>query len=205
MAGLTAIKAALLRQDHPVIETERVDHGGTHAARSGRADDDHAVAAEKRQIGGKVRPEEPRRLLLPDHDVLRAGRDHRDDLVTIDRMGRTARLIAARALPAPTSSIPIIRTALPGGVDDRQPLAVCGFDKRLDKFERDPALLAAGGAPAFDRLQNGFRPLAAECPIDVYHEQCGSLAEPGACAEPARGEYRLVALGEKLVPNPLGH
>src|SRR3954452_22304389 len=69
----------------------------------------------------------------------------------------------------------------------------------------DPALLTAGGAPALDRFQNGFRPLAAKRPIDIDDEQRRPLAESRPCAEPAGGEYRLVALGEEFVPDPLVH
>ena len=48
-----------------------------------------------------------------------------------------------------------------------------------------------------------FRPLAAKRPIDVDHKQRRTLPETGPCAEPTRGEYGLVALGEKFVPDPL--
>src|SRR5207249_10989441 len=60
-------------------------------------------------------------------------------------------------------------------------------------------------ARALDRFEDGFRPLAAERPIDVDDQQCRPLAEPGARAEPAGGEHRLVALGQKLVPDRLAH
>src|ERR1700720_140109 len=54
-------------------------------------------------------------------------------------------------------------------------------------------------------LEDGFRPLAAECPIDVNHKKRGPLAKPGAGTEPTRGEYGLVALGKKFVPDALVH
>ena len=57
VAGLTTIEAAFLRQGHTIVEAERVDYGGAHAARGRRPDDDDAVAAEECQIGGEVRPE----------------------------------------------------------------------------------------------------------------------------------------------------
>src|SRR5437588_10831335 len=69
----------------------------------------------------------------------------------------------------------------------------------------NPGLLTARGAPALDRLQNGFRPLAAERPIDIDHKQRRPLAESSSGPEPACGEYGLVALGEEFVPNPLSH
>jgi hypothetical protein len=62
-------------------------------------------------------------------------------------------------------------------------------------FEGDPGLLAAGGSPTPDRLQNGFGLLAAERPINVDHKQRRPFAESGPSAEPAGGEYGLVALG----------
>jgi hypothetical protein len=62
-----------------------------------------------------------------------------------------------------------------------------------------------GGTPALDWLQNGFRPLAAERPIDVDNEERRSIAEAGSCAEPTGGEYGLVALGKKFVPDPFVH
>src|SRR5579872_6290738 len=71
--------------------------------------------------------------------------------------------------------------------------------------QRRPGVLAARGAPALDRLEDRFRPLAAKRPIDVDDEQRRPLAETGPRAEPAGGEDRLVALGEKFVPNPLAH
>src|SRR6202011_2444985 len=149
---------------------------------------------------------ETRRLLLSDHDVSGTRCDHRDDLVAVDRIvGAAARLVAACALPPPAAGIPIIRAALTGRVDDRQPLGARPVDQRLDVFESHPGFLAAGGAPPLDRLEDGFRPLAAERPIDVDDEQCRPLAEPGAGAEPAGGEHRLVALGQKLVPDRLAH
>jgi hypothetical protein len=61
VAGLAAVETAFFRQDHPIIEAERVDHRGAHAARSGLPNDDHAVAAEQYEMGGEV-PEETRRL-----------------------------------------------------------------------------------------------------------------------------------------------
>ena len=47
MARLAAIKAAFFRQDHSIIQAERVDDTGAHAARGGRADNDHAVATKQ--------------------------------------------------------------------------------------------------------------------------------------------------------------
>ena len=82
--GLRAVEAAFLRERDAVVEAERVEHGGAHAARRRRAGDDHAVAAEQREIARHVGAEEPGRLLLVDHDVLRTGRDLGDDLVAVD-------------------------------------------------------------------------------------------------------------------------
>jgi hypothetical protein len=42
-------------------------------------------------------------------------------------------------------------------------------------------------------------------PIDVDHEQRRSIAKSGPRAGPAGGEYGLVALGEKFVPDSLVH
>src|SRR5690242_14701043 len=53
--------------------------------------------------------------------------------------------------------------------------------------------------------RNGFGPLAAELPVDVDDEQCRPLSESGSSPEPACSEYGLVALGEELVPDPVGH
>ena len=59
------------------------------------------------EIGGKARSEETRGLLLLDHDVPRAGRDHRNNLVAVDIVaGSSACLIAARALPPPACRSP---------------------------------------------------------------------------------------------------
>src|SRR6202022_3217391 len=111
--GPPAVEKTFFGQDNAIVEGERIDNGGPHAARSGRPDDDHAVAAEQREIGGKVRPEETRGLLLFDHDVPRARRDHRDDLVAVDIVaGVAAGLVAPRALPAPAAGIPVVRAPL---------------------------------------------------------------------------------------------
>jgi hypothetical protein len=75
----------------------------------------------------------------------------------------------------------------------------------IDVFKGHPALLATRGTPALDRLQNGFRPLAAERPIDVDNEERRSIAEAGSCAEPTSGEYGLIALGKKFVSDALVH
>ena len=44
-----------------------------------------------------------------------------------------------------------------------------------------------------------------KCPIDVDHEECRPLAKPSMGAVPACRKDRLVALGKKLVPDPLVH
>src|ERR1700680_1692526 len=72
-------------------------------------------------------------------------------------------------------------------------------------YSRATQLSSPHEVPALDRFQHGFRPLAAERPIDVDDKQCRSLAESRPCSEPTRGEYGLVALGEKFVPDPLIH
>src|SRR6185436_12229874 len=51
---------------------------------------------------------------------------------------------------------------------------------------------------AYLRLQDGFRPLAAKCPIDVDHQQRWPLAKPSTGAVPACRKDRLVALGEMI-------
>src|SRR5439155_15761023 len=79
------------------------------------------------------------------------------------------------------------------------------IDQCLDVVERDPGRLAAGGAPAFYRLEDRLGLLAAERPVDVDHQQGRALAEAGAGAEPAGGEHPFVALGQKLVPDRLAH
>src|SRR5262249_21231851 len=136
VACLATVEAAFLCKGYAIVEAERVDHGGAHAARSRRPDDDDAVAAEEGQIGSEVRPEEARRLLLSDHYVFRTGGDHRDDLVAVDGIvGAAPRLLAAGALPPPAAGVPIVGAALPGGVDDRQPLGARPLDQRLDVFE----------------------------------------------------------------------
>src|ERR1700730_13673301 len=104
---------------------------------------DQAVAAEQREIGGKVRPEETRGLLFFDYDVPRARRDRRDDLVAVDIVaGVAAGLVAPRALPAPAAGIPVVRAPLPGSVDDREPPGARRFYQLLDIFKSHPALLA---------------------------------------------------------------
>src|SRR5260370_362140 len=118
-------------------------------------------------------------------------------------------LCSALSLPSParppTASIPVFRASLGCGKGDRKALSPGRFGQLLDGFKGPPALLATRGAPARDRLQDGFRPLAAECPIDVDHKQRRPLAKSGPCANSTRGEYGLVALGEKFVPDPLVH
>jgi len=157
-------------------------------------------------MGGEVRSEETRRLLLLDHDIPRSGSNRCDDFVAVDIVvNGAARLVAARALPTPAAGIPIVRGSLPGSVDDRQLLGACRLDQRFDVFEGTPGLLTAGGAPALDRLQDGFRALAAERPIDVDNKQRRPLPESSSGAEPTCGEYGLVALGEEFVPDPLAH
>src|SRR5262249_27828774 len=89
--------------------------------------------------------------------------------------------------------------------DHRDAFGVCRLDQRLDVFERHPGLLTTGRPPALDGLQDWFRLLAAERPIDVDHEQRRSLSEPSACPKSARREYGLVALSKKFVPDPLSH
>src|SRR5262249_33844216 len=127
-----------------VIQAERVDDRGPHAARRGRSDDDYAVAAKQSKVRGEVRPEEAGWLLLFDHDVARARRNHRDDLIAVETvMHRTARFVSARALPPPASTIPIVGTPLAGRVDDREPLGSRRFDQRFDVLESDPSRLAA--------------------------------------------------------------
>src|SRR5277367_2470505 len=96
MARLAAVEAALFGQHHPVIEAERVDHGGAHAARGGCADDDHAIAAEQGEKRGEARPEKARRLLLSDNDVsLEPG-----------AIIETISLRSRPSLPAPLASSP---------------------------------------------------------------------------------------------------
>src|SRR6202043_1356977 len=78
-------------------------------------------------------------------------------------------------------------------------------DQRADIGQRDPGILAAGIAPALDRFQDRLRPVAAERPIDVDDDERRPLAEAAARAIARRAEHRLVALGEKLVPDRFGH
>jgi hypothetical protein len=211
MARLAAVEAAFFGEHHPVVQAEGVDHGGADAARGGGAGDDDAVGAEQGQIGGEVRAEKAGRLLLADHDVLWARRDRRDDLVAVERRcigpgrRRAARLVGARTLPAPAAAVPSVGPPFAGRVDDRETFGARLVDQGLDVVERDPGLFAAGGAPALDRVEDRLGPLAAERPVDVDHQQCRPLAEAGAGAEPAGGEHRLVALGQKLVPHGLAH
>src|SRR6185437_15385258 len=55
VAGFAAVEAALFGEDYAVIEAERIDDGGAHAARGRRAGHNEAVAAEQGQIRREVR------------------------------------------------------------------------------------------------------------------------------------------------------
>ena len=79
------------------------------------------------------------------------------------------------------------------------------FDQLFDVGERHPGILAAGGAPALDRLEDRLGSLTAERPVDVDDQERRALAKAGAGAKPAGGEHRPVALGQKLVPDALAH
>src|SRR5580692_7032034 len=206
VARLRAVEAAFLGQRDAVIQAEAVEHGGAHAARRGGAGDDQAVAAEQRQIARHVGAEEARRLLLEHHDVLRFGRDRGDDLVAVE-IGDDGMpvLVAARILPQPRAGIPIVVAAHAGGVDDRDAFVVALVDQRANVWQRDPGILAAGIAPALDRIQDRLRPVAAERPIDVDDDERRPLAEAATRAIARRAEHRLVALGETFVPDRCGH
>src|SRR5215213_8942873 len=78
-------------------------------------------------------------------------------------------------------------------------------DQRANVGERGPGVLAARVAPFLDRLKNGLRPVAAECPVYVDDDERRPFAEPAAHAIAGRREHRLVAFGEKFVPDRLRH
>ena len=77
-------------------------------------------------------------------------------------------LVAALVFPTPASGIPVIaRPIIIGGVNYRQSLASRGFGELVNILDGDPAFLAAGTAPPFDAVQDWFRLVAAEQPVDV--------------------------------------
>src|SRR6266446_1124992 len=78
-------------------------------------------------------------------------------------------------------------------------------DQLTDVADRDPGFRAAGIAPTLDGFEDRFRLVAGERVTDVDHQQRRALAETAARAVAGRGEDRLVAFGQKLVPNRLGH
>ena len=203
VARLRAVEAAFLRERDAIVEAEGVEHGGAHAARRGGAGDDHAVAAEQREIARHVGAEEARRLLLEDDDVLRCRRDLGDDLVAVHVGGGLAGdvLAGAAVLPAPAAVVPVVLAPHAGGVDHRHALVVALLDQRLEIGHGDPRILAAGIAPALDRFEDRHRPLVAECVVHVDDEQRRPLAEAAAGAVAGGREHRLVALGEELVPD----
>ena len=114
-------------------------------------------------------------------------------------------LVGAAVLPAPAAVVPIVGAPHAGGVDHRNALLMRLLDQRFQIGHRHPGVLAAGVAPALDRFQDRHRPLVAECVVDVDDEQRRTLAEALARAVAGRSEHRLVALGEKLVPDRFRH
>ncbi len=165
-------------------------------------------AAEQREIARHVGAEEAGRLLLVDHDVARSRRDVGHDLVAVEvgDHGLVADILGGTVvLPRPASGVPEVAAAHAGGVDHRQTLGAGLVDQGADVGQRDPGVLAAGIAPLLDGFQDRLRLVAAERVVDVDDEQRRALAE--ALPRPiARGpEHRLVALGEKLVPDRFAH
>ena len=206
MAGLRAVEAALFGYRHMVVHAEGVKHGGPHAARGCGARDDDAVGAEQREIGSQIGAEEAGGLLLQDNDVLRRRRNLRHDFVAIHiGGGHHGALATARILPAPGPRVPIVVSAHAGGVDDRQPLLVAFVDQRANGRHRWPALLAAGVAPALDGFKNWLGLVATKGVVDVDDEKGGALAKTATGAIAGGCEDGLVAFGEELVPDGLGH
>src|SRR6266446_250127 len=78
-------------------------------------------------------------------------------------------------------------------------------DQLPDVADRDPGFRAAGIAPALDGFENRFGLVAGEGVTDIDHQQRRALAETAARAIARRGEDRLVAFGQKLVPDRFGH
>ena len=114
-------------------------------------------------------------------------------------------LVGAVVLPAPASVVPVVVAPHAGGVDHRNALLVRLLDQRFQIGHRHPGVLAAGVAPALDRFQDRHRPLVAERIVHVDDEQRRPLAEALARAVAGGAEHRLVAFGEKLVPDRFGH
>src|SRR5262249_37832374 len=99
----------------------------------------------------------------------------------------------------------IVGAANTGGVDHRNTLVVALVDERAQIGHGNPGVLSAGITPALDGFQNRHGPLVAERIVHVDDEQRRALAE--AAAGPVAGcvKNRLVALGEKFIPNGFCH
>ncbi len=205
---LRAVEAAFLDHLEPVVVAERVDHRAAHAPRGGRAGDDQGVRLQHGEVAHQPRAEEGRRLLLADHDVLRAGRDLVHDLVAVavGALGLGQMLVRALVLVGPGARVPAVDAPVgAGGVDHRDALGAALVDQLADDRQRLPRVLAARGVPALDRFEDRLRLFAAEIVVHVDDQERGALAHVERGAEPAGGEYLLVALGEKLVPDPFRH
>ena len=74
------VRHALPRHQHPVAVLERIDRRRPHAARGGRAGDQHRVAARLAEHLVELRAEERGREELDEHRLVRSRREPRVDL-----------------------------------------------------------------------------------------------------------------------------
>src|SRR5207244_13012908 len=101
------------------------------------------------------------RLQLPDHDVLRLRRDLGDDGVAVEIGARGLRALGGAAgLPRPGAAVPVVLALRAGAVEHGQALRTRRAEEPADRLDSVPGLLAAGVAPALDRLEDRLGPVA---------------------------------------------
>src|SRR5262249_799833 len=205
VTGLGAIETRFLRDGDTEVVTEGVKNGGADAAARRRPRHDDAVASEQNEVGEQVCSEESARLLLQDDDVVRLRCELVDDLIAVAPGLCDAALVGTRVLPRPAPGVPVIHSAHPRRVDDGHSLGVGPVDELPDPRHPIGGLGGGGITPALDRFQDRLTSVAAEVVVDVDHEQRRTVAKPSARAVAGCCEHRLVALGQELVPDRLGH
>ena len=112
-------------------------------------------------IGG-LRAIERARLDLADDDVLRAGCDLIHDVIAVTigiaRIGCGCGevFVRARALPRPASLVPPVLADGAGGIDHWNAFGVAFINQLPDMGQGLPRILAAGGPPFLDRVEDRF-------------------------------------------------